>query len=147
MLQLTQYMRMNPCILPKCTISSCAAFHNSSWVLPNSNCSLDNQMKATWHVSVISRACTARNNMSCTGTALAGLLKLLQRCRSSRSHARKCKIVHGPHCTAGDSCCDVDQLILGISSPTYFVYRYSLLSFLCTSNVSFAHCAAQLSLS
>lgn len=35
-----QYMRMKPCILPQCTISSCAAFHSLSCVAPFSNCSL-----------------------------------------------------------------------------------------------------------
>ena len=33
-------MRMKPCILPRRTISSCAAFHSSSYVLPASSCSL-----------------------------------------------------------------------------------------------------------
>ena len=35
---LAQYMRINPCILPPCTISNCAAFQRSSWVFPFSNC-------------------------------------------------------------------------------------------------------------
>ena len=34
---LAQYMRMKPCILPLCTISSCAAFHSKSWVFPSSS--------------------------------------------------------------------------------------------------------------
>ncbi len=37
---LHQYIRMKPCILPVCTISSCDAFHRSSCVCPASNCSL-----------------------------------------------------------------------------------------------------------
>ena len=37
---LAQYMRMKPCILPWWTISSCAAFHSRSCVLPSSNSSL-----------------------------------------------------------------------------------------------------------
>lgn len=40
---LTQYMRMKPCILPRPVISSCDAFHSSSWVLPPSSCSLRSQ--------------------------------------------------------------------------------------------------------
>ena len=37
---LAQYMRMKPCILPVATISSWAAFHSLSCVLPRSNSSL-----------------------------------------------------------------------------------------------------------
>ncbi len=86
--QKREQSQTHPCILPPCTISSCAAFHNSSWVVP-----LSAGGHTHMHIHARIHACTSRTQVfkrkSCKRTAIKTRMRSLHQTLHTKTRRSK----------------------------------------------------------